>query len=382
MTRRGTWSTVKELKPVAAVAAIVGLAWLASPGLDSHPVAQPLRAAENWAEGLHSAVVKPVLASARDGSSPLRVTAVDSVGFTVSDMDRAVVFYTEVLPFTKISDQEVSGRPYELLSGLFGARARVVKLRLRDETIELTEFLTPKGRPIPPDIRANDRQFQHIAIVVTDIQKAYGLLRARNVEHASTGPQRLPDWNPNAGGISAFYFRDPDRHFLEIISFPEGKGAPRWQTSTRDLFLGIDHTAIVVDDTRVSLTFYRDTLGMRVAGESENYDAEQEHLNNVFGARLRITALRAGAGPGLELLEYLAPRDGRPAPTDLRANDVGHWQTSLVIEQFDPLIGLARDHRVSLVSPGSIDATTLPLGFRSGSLARDPDGHGMRLIVR
>ena len=38
------------------------------------------------------------------------------------------------------------------------------------------------------------------------------------------------------------------------------------------MFLGIDHTAIAVDDTNVSLRFYRDTLGMQVAGESENYD--------------------------------------------------------------------------------------------------------------
>jgi catechol 2,3-dioxygenase-like lactoylglutathione lyase family enzyme len=41
------------------------------------------------------------------------------------------------------------------------------------------------------------------------------------------------------------------------------------------------------------LAFYRDALGMRVAGESENFGIEHEHLNNVFGARLRITALRA-----------------------------------------------------------------------------------------
>ena len=44
---------------------------------------------------------------------------------------------------------------------------------------------------------------------------------------------------------------------------------------------------------------------MRVAGESENYGPEQERLNNVFGAHLRITALRAASGPGIELLEYL-----------------------------------------------------------------------------
>src|SRR5262249_54493744 len=166
-----------------------------------------------------------------------------------------------------------------------------------------------KGRPIPPDLRPNDRAFQHAAIIVSDMAAAYARLRQFNVEHASTGPQKLPDWNPNAGGISAFYFRDPHRHFLEILHFPAGKGLEKWSRSDK-LFLGIDHTAIVVGDTDQSLRLYRDSLQMKVVGESENYDTEQEHLNNVFGARLRITAVRAAEGPGIELLEYLAPRDG------------------------------------------------------------------------
>jgi catechol 2,3-dioxygenase-like lactoylglutathione lyase family enzyme len=312
---------------------------------------------------------------------PLQVASIDTIGMTVSDMNRAIAFYTGVLPFEKVSDREVAGRAYELLTGVFGARSRIVTLRLGAEAIELTEFLAPKGRPIPADVRPNDRSFQHIAVVVTDINQAYERLRERGVEHASTGPQRLPDSNPNAAGISAFYFRDPDRHFLEIISFPAAKGLPKWHEATDRLFLGIDHTAIVVDDTNASLRFYRDTLGFQVAGESENYDIEQEHLNNVFGARLRITGLRAGHGPGIELLEYLAPRDGRAAPSDLHANDVAHWQTTLVTDHAEALLGLARDHRISLTSPGIVDTNELALGFHAGSLARDPDGHGLRIVT-
>ena len=83
---------------------------------------------------------------------------------------------------------------------------------------------------------------------------------------------------------------------------------PIHQRST--LFLGIDHTAIVVSDTGKSLAFYRDLLGLRVAGESENYGVEQEHLNQVFGARLHITGLRAEHGPGIEFLEYITPPGG------------------------------------------------------------------------
>jgi catechol 2,3-dioxygenase-like lactoylglutathione lyase family enzyme len=311
----------------------------------------------------------------------LRVTSVDSVGMTVADMDRAVAFYTGVLAFTKTSDVEVEGREYELLSGVFGARMRIVSLRLGEESLELTEFLAPKGRPVPDDMRPNDRIFQHVAIIVSDMGRAYERLRQASVRHGSTGPQRLPDWNPDAGGISAFYFRDPDGHFLEILQFPPGKGLAKWQR--RDaLFLGLDHTAIVVNDTDVTLKLYRDAFRMDVAGTSENYDTEQEHLNNVFGARLRITALRAPSGPGIELLEYLAPRDGRPAPSDLRANDIAHWQTTLLTDDPRRLDALLSMRLFSLVTPRAQMLPPDRSGLRSAVLVRDPDGHALRLASR
>src|SRR5437879_10488386 len=211
------------------------------------------------------------------------VTAVDSVGMTVSDLDRSIEFYSKVLSFEKVSETEVWGEDYEHLQGVFGLRMRVARLRLGDEHIELTQYLAPQGRPIPVDARSNDRWFQHIAIIVSDMDRAYAVLRQNKVEHASSGPQRLPYWNKNAGGIKAFYFKDPDEHPVEILQFPDGKGDPKWQRASDRLFLGLDHTAIVVSDTDASLKFYRDLLALRSAGASENYGTEQEHLNNVFG---------------------------------------------------------------------------------------------------
>jgi hypothetical protein len=101
------------------------------------------------------------------------VKSVDTVGMTVSDMDRSVEFFSKVLSFEKFSDIEVVGSEYERLQGLFGVRMRIVRMRLGDEIIELTEYLAPKGRPIPADSRSNDQWFQHIAIVVSDMDKAY-----------------------------------------------------------------------------------------------------------------------------------------------------------------------------------------------------------------
>src|SRR6266566_1819044 len=200
---------------------------------------------------------------------PALVDGVDSIAITVSDMDRAVDFYSRVLTFEKLSDTEVAGESYEHLQGVFGLRMRVVRMKLGDESIELIEYLAPKGRPIPVDSRSNDRWFQHIAIIVSDMDKAYVRLRQNKVEHASSGPQRLPDWNKNAGGIRAFYFRDPDGHALEVLAFPADKGNPKWHRPADKLFLGIDHTAIVISETEASLRFYRDALGFEVVGESD-----------------------------------------------------------------------------------------------------------------
>jgi catechol 2,3-dioxygenase-like lactoylglutathione lyase family enzyme len=314
------------------------------------------------------------------------VIAVDTPGFTVSDADRSVAFFQHVLSFEKVSDIEVTGTEYEHLQGVFGVRMRIVRMRLGAEFLELTEYLAPKGRPIPADTRSNDRAFQHIAIIVSDMDKAYQWLRKHKVTHASPAPQRLPDWNKNAGGIQAFYFKDPDGHALEILEFPTDKGNPKWHklaaANPNKLFLGIDHTAIVVGDTDASLQFYRDTLGMKVAGESENYGIEQERLNNVFGARLRITAVRAESGPGIEFLEYLAPRDGRLRPMDIGSNDLLHWQTKLVTRDATAVEHSVLTNKYSLVSSGVIALPNGEMNFTKSFLVRDPDGHVMQLIER
>src|SRR5262249_45917552 len=218
-------------------------------------------------------------------------------------------------------------------------------------------------------------------IIVRDMDAAYKRLRENHVAHLSSGPQRLPDWNKSAGGIQAFYFADPDGHPLEILAFPPDKGAAKWHRTTDRLFLGIDHTAIVVSDTEKSLAFYRDALGLTVAGESENYGTEQEPLNNVFGARLRITGLKPPSGPSIEFLEYLAPRDGRPAP-ETRANDILYRQTRIFAGDLAGAAATLRRARVELLSPGVVEEPKGELGFHKGLLIRDPDGHVFQVTER
>ncbi len=303
------------------------------------------------------------------------ISGVSDIGFTVADMNRAVTFYTKILGFKTIAAGEESGPAFEHLVNLFGARARTVQLRLGSESIELVQYLAPSGRPLPSDAASNDKTFEHLSIITSDMQRAYALLRRNGVRFASSGPQRLPDSNPDAGGIRAFYFRDPDGHFLETLQFPPGKGDPRWHPASAHppLFLGIDHSAIVTGNTDADLAFYRDILGFHVAGTSENFGTEQEHLNNVFGARLRITTLRADSGTGIELLEYISPRGGRPMPDDVRASDIVHWTIRCAASDIDTLSTQLRAAHVQFVSPGIVDGGG-PRGVRALRFA-DPDGH-------
>jgi catechol 2,3-dioxygenase-like lactoylglutathione lyase family enzyme len=316
------------------------------------------------------------------GTESRPAQAVGGVAITVGDLDRSIEFYSKVLFFEKESDLEAAGPEVERLVGAPGSRMRVASMRLGAERIELVQHLPGTGRPIPADSRSNDRWFQHVAIIVNDMEQAYLWLRRHQVVHVSPDPQRLPDWNPNAGGIQAFYFKDPDGHVLEILQFPPEKGDARWRRPSDRVFLGIDHTAIVVGDTETSLRFYRDALGMQVVGHSENHGPEQERLNNVHAARLRITTLRAAEGPGIELLEYLRPRNGRPFPPDTRPNDLVRWHTLLLTADAE---AAADSLTTALRAPARSLVVSIPdarTGYRQGLILRDPDGHAVQLRAR
>lgn len=310
--------------------------------------------------------------------APAGVREVGAIGLTVNDLGRELHFYTNTLPFELVSISEAKGKEQGEMLGLKHTKLRIAALRLGEERITLTEHLGKKGRPIPQDSRSFDRWFQHIAIVVSDMDKAYERLLAHKVTHVSTAPQTLPEWNKDAGGIKAFYFRDPEDHVLEIIWFPPGKGDPKWQRLSRadqeigaPGFLGIDHTAIVVSDTDKSLAFYCDQLGFKVAGGAHNYGTEQEHLNQVFGANLRITALRAERGPGIEFLEYIAPPGGRDLPATAKANDLVFWNTQLFVDNFHQLAQSLRASGAKFVSN--------PCPHSGAQIVRDPDGHALQL---
>ena len=155
------------------------------------------------------------------------VQRVAMIGFTVADINRSVSFYSDVLSFEKLADFQVKGPLYDRLQGVFGSHVRIVHMRLGDQIIELTHYVSPPdGRPIPVPSRSNDLWFQHVAIVVSDMDQAYETLQGHQVRQISPEPQTFPASNIPAAGIKAIKFRDPDNHNLELLWFPPDKARP------------------------------------------------------------------------------------------------------------------------------------------------------------
>ncbi len=307
------------------------------------------------------------------------ILSLDSIGMTVADMELAVEFFTKLLSFEKISDVEVSGIDYDRLQGLAGVTMRVVRLQLGKEILELTEYLRPKGRPIPTDSRSCDLWFEHIAIVVSDMEQAYQKIKGY-VQPVSTQPQKIPEWNQAAAGIQAFKFRDPDGHNLELLYFPPDKGNPKWQQTNDQLFLGIDHTAIAISNTEISSQFYDGLLGMKLAGQSLNYGSQQDQLDRIDGARVLITSHQPTHGPGIEFLNYLQPTDARPMPLDTQSNDLVHWQIRMAVKDVSTLAQRLQSAGVRFVSSGLVLLSDNKLGFNRGFQILDPDGHAIQLV--
>ena len=318
---------------------------------------------------------------------------VSSIGLSCADLEATTHFFCEGLGFWREgADGEIRGGPYGDLLGLPSAVIRLRRLRIGAEILELSQVVDPgpgarPGRPIPADSRGNDLWFQHICLVVCDMEQALerlqGLSPDGSINAISSAPQRLPDWNPAAAGIVAFKFRGPEGHPLELLQFPPDKGDPRWhEWRGGGPVLGLDHSAIGCADTGASCRFYEGLLGLRLASDAVNQGLEQERLDGLPGAKVRITAHRCPEGPGLECLNYHQPVGGRPMPADLAPQDGAHWQVRLRVPDLTPIPESAAACGGRVLSRGIVDlGDQAPLfGGRRALQVADPDGHRLQLI--
>ncbi len=303
------------------------------------------------------------------------VTQLLSISVTVADIAETAAFYRDSLGLMVGPEQTLEDPAWNSLLGLEpGARVRAADVAIGRQTIQLTA-IDPPGKPYPPGRASNDQWFQHFALVCRDIAKVAARLNGGSPGAISRGgPVLLP---PSTGSVTAFKFRDPEGHPLELISFPDGVGAPVWQGMSGKGILGYDHTAVSVMDVDRSVAFYTGLLGFRVGGRSLNRGPEQDRLDGLAGCEVDVVALEpaAEATPHVELLHYRTPR-GRTLSAEVAANDVASARQIHKVENLDSLIEPLETEGVRFVSPGPV---TLKDGGKGVSI-RDPDGHMLVLM--
>ncbi|HEX4052092.1 MAG TPA: VOC family protein [Steroidobacteraceae bacterium] len=240
------------------------------------------------------------------------LAALTRFSLTSADAEALAAFYEAALGCRRLQVERREGRNFEQLMNVRGG-ACAVTLTLGAQTLELLQFDAP-GQAYPSGGSASDLNFQHFAILVTDMQQAFRQLAAVPGWTAISreGPQRLPQ---SSGGVTAFKFRDPEGHPLELLAQPVAAAS---HAAAPGLWCGIDHSAISVSDTMQSVAFYEE-LGLRLSATSYNHGIEQARLDDVSAPNLEVTALSPlRAKPHLELLCYRRPR---PRSNPIAANN-------------------------------------------------------------
>jgi lactoylglutathione lyase len=141
--------------------------------------------------------------------------------FTVSDLERSLGFWRDLLGCEVLATQEKEGGYLAAIVGDPRAHVRMAHLRVpgSEHVIELFEYVAPDGdrmEVLPWNVGAS-----HICFVVADLPAAYEELRAKGVDSFVSPPVEV-DTGVNAGGYG-LYLRDPDGVIVELFQPPAGR---------------------------------------------------------------------------------------------------------------------------------------------------------------
>lgn len=149
----------------------------------------------------------------------MKLAEIFHTGITVSDLDRSVAFYRDVLGLELVAQWD-SSQPYlRTVVGYPDAELRIALLRLpragagvSGHHIELLEYRRPRGTR--GDARTFNPGNAHVAFMVEDLDAAYAEMRAKGVRFKSAPVEITHGRNK---GAKAVYFFDPDDITLELV---------------------------------------------------------------------------------------------------------------------------------------------------------------------
>lgn len=149
--------------------------------------------------------------------APIDVRSIGHTGITVSDLERSIGFYRDLLGCEVSAPVRAEGPFFEAVTGVPGCRVDVVFARCPGHVIEILCYRSPPAHV--STLRPCDPGFMHVCIKVGDLQKVVDLVRGAGYE--AVGAIQKAAGGP-IDGLEVVYVRDPDNVVLELIEEPPG----------------------------------------------------------------------------------------------------------------------------------------------------------------
>ena len=149
-----------------------------------------------------------------------KVNVFDHISVTVSDMDRSLAFYRDMLGLEQIERHRHEGEAINTLAGKTGIIMDVVRLQAPETPgllLDLQQYIAPKGGH--SNAKLGDVGHSHICFGVPDVWAAYREFSEKGVEFLSE-PVRF---DLDLGVLYVVWFYDPDGSLLEFVQFPIGE---------------------------------------------------------------------------------------------------------------------------------------------------------------
>ncbi len=146
-----------------------------------------------------------------------QIIGTDHVGITVSNIDRSIAFYRNIMGFEVTDKERCTGELFEKVTGVPGAEIDIAYVKAPGQVLELLCYLKPEDR-VRSTLRPCDSGALHLSFRVKNIEsviqaiKAGGFEAVNPIQTVGDGPRR---------GLRAIYARDPDGVVLEFMEYPE-----------------------------------------------------------------------------------------------------------------------------------------------------------------
>ena len=150
----------------------------------------------------------------------LPIQRLSHVGICVSDLERSLRFYRDLLGFTAEHDLEVAGEPTNTLLRLRDVRLKAVYLVRDDVRVELLHFASPPAPPAHARVM-NEPGLTHLSFRVADLQAVVRGLRDAGERVLDETVLEFPAFQS-----AACFVLDPDGQLIELVQAPGNPAAP------------------------------------------------------------------------------------------------------------------------------------------------------------